>query len=115
MTDFVCGHDDAGKSARVFNDGHAVDFLETLVYHARSAYVRESCIYMKGKEESVSKQNICKILLFRLIHTVNCQNRFSLGVSFVLLYYYYCYSPVAYLQTFLPCDELDDSINMFAL
>lgn len=97
MTDFVCGHDDAGKSARVFNDGYAVDFLETLVYHARSAHVCESCIYTKGEEESVSKRKICKIRLFRFIQTVNCQNRFSLGVSLIVPYYYYCYSPVAYL------------------
>lgn len=115
MTDFVCGHDDAGKSARVFNDGYAVDFLETLVHHARSAHVCKSCIYTKGEEKGVSKRNICKARLFNLIHTVNCQNRFSLSVSLVLLHYYYCCTPVAYLQTVLPCVELDGSTNMFEL
>lgn len=53
MTDFVRGHDDAGKSARVFDDGHAVDFLEPFVHHARSAHVRESCVHVRARLKRV--------------------------------------------------------------
>lgn len=42
MTDFMGGHDNARKSASVFNNGDAVDFFKTLVYHTRASHVRES-------------------------------------------------------------------------
>lgn len=42
MANFVRGHNDAGKAACVFYDGHAVDFLKAFVHHACAAHVRKS-------------------------------------------------------------------------
>lgn len=47
MANFVRGYNDTGKSASVFYDGHAVDFLETFIHYARSADVSKPWINAK--------------------------------------------------------------------
>lgn len=42
MTDFVSGDDDTRESTGVLDDGHTVDFLETLVNDTGSSDVRKS-------------------------------------------------------------------------
>ena len=43
MADFMSSDDNSRETAGVFDDGHAVDFLQTLVDDASSADVCESC------------------------------------------------------------------------
>ena len=42
MANFVGSHDDSGETARVFDDGHAVDLFQSFVDHTSSADVGES-------------------------------------------------------------------------
>ena len=42
MANFVGSHDDSGETARVFDDGNAVDLFQSFVDHTSSADVGES-------------------------------------------------------------------------
>lgn len=42
MSHFVSGHNDAAEAAGVFDDGHAVHLLQSLVHHACPTDVSEA-------------------------------------------------------------------------